>query len=264
MESPPISEIEAFVSTPFDYIIIGQRWNWGLNNILNHSIISTKIDEIEAEIAVRKSTGVLTELVMQQYTIQLDWLKNKEGTLPHLEFLLFTQGLVKSNPKACYFMMAAGAQHPRSRGSVHISSADPVQEPAINPRYLTEEFDAFSLLAGYRAIEKLSQTPPFTDIIEEQIMPAAKLSDDEVIQYIRQTCISGSHYMGTAAMAHRELGGTQSSRPQIYFPYVLSGVVGSNLKVHGTANLRVADASIIPLPIAAHIQATVYAIGEKV
>jgi len=34
--------------------------------------------------------------------------------------------------------------------------------------------------------------------------------------------------------------------------------------VYGTANLRVADASIIPLPIATLPQATVYAIGEKV
>ncbi|KAJ7154772.1 GMC oxidoreductase-domain-containing protein, partial [Mycena filopes] len=54
--------------------------------------------------------------------------------------------------------------------------------------------------------------------------------------------------MGTASMARRDLG----------------GVVGNDLKVHGTANLRIADASIIPMPLAAHIQATVYAIAEKV
>lgn len=42
------------------------------------------------------------------------------------------------------------------------------------------------------------------------------------------------------------------------------GVVDNALKVYGVSNLRIADASIIPIPLAAHIQATVYAIGEKV
>jgi choline dehydrogenase-like flavoprotein len=44
----------------------------------------------------------------------------------------------------------------------------------------------------------------------------------------------------------------------------LTGVVNSDLKVYGTTNVRVVDASIIPLHIAANIQATVYAIAEKV
>ena len=36
------------------------------------------------------------------------------------------------------------------------------------------------------------------------------------------------------------------------------------LKVYGTANLRVIDASIIPILIATHPQSTVYAIAERV
>ena len=59
---------------------------------------------------------------------------------------------------------------------------------------------------------------------------------------------SASHPAGTAAMAPREYG----------------GVVDSDLKVYGTTNLRVVDASIIPLIIGAHLQATTYAIAEKV
>ena len=44
----------------------------------------------------------------------------------------------------------------------------------------------------------------------------------------------------------------------------LYGVVDSSLKVYGTTNLRVVDASILPMHVAAHTQSTTYAIGEKV
>ncbi|CCA77514.1 hypothetical protein PIIN_11491 [Serendipita indica DSM 11827] len=46
-------------------------------------------------------------------------------------------------------------------------------------------------------------------------------------------------------------------------PKNLNGVVDSSLKVWGTANVRVVDASIVPQHIAAHMQSTVYAIGNK-
>ena len=44
----------------------------------------------------------------------------------------------------------------------------------------------------------------------------------------------------------------------------LGGVVDHDLRVYGTSNLRIADASIIPMAIGAHLQATTYAIGERV
>lgn len=47
-------------------------------------------------------------------------------------------------------------------------------------------------------------------------------------------------------------------------PRAAGGVVDGALKVYGTTNLRVVDASVLPVELACHIQATVYAIAEKV
>jgi choline dehydrogenase-like flavoprotein len=41
------------------------------------------------------------------------------------------------------------------------------------------------------------------------------------------------------------------------------GVVDPTLKVYGTSNIRVCDASILPFHLACHPQATVYGLAEK-
>lgn len=45
-------------------------------------------------------------------------------------------------------------------------------------------------------------------------------------------------------------------------PRVDGGVVDPDLKVYGTINVRVVDASIMPMQFAAHPQASVYGIAE--
>jgi choline dehydrogenase-like flavoprotein len=46
-------------------------------------------------------------------------------------------------------------------------------------------------------------------------------------------------------------------------PAELGGVVGTQLKVRGTRNQRVADANIFPLETSGNIQATTCAVAER-
>lgn len=42
-----------------------------------------------------------------------------------------------------------------------------------------------------------------------------------------------------------------------------TGVVDAQLKVYDTANLRVVDASVLPIQISAHLSSTLYGVAEK-
>lgn len=58
---------------------------------------------------------------------------------------------------------------------------------------------------------------------------------------------SNFHPVGTASMLPRNKG----------------GVVNTDLKVYGTKNVRVIDASVIPFQLCGHLTSTLYAVAEK-
>jgi choline dehydrogenase len=70
--------------------------------------------------------------------------------------------------------------------------------------------------------------------------------DDQLRAYLHRNIRSYSHYAGTCAL------GTDAT-----------AVVDTELRVHGIEGLRVADASVMPSPVSANTNATVYAIAER-
>lgn len=138
-------------------------------------------------------------------------------------------------------------QYPFSVGSIHITSNVVSDKPAIDPQYYSGESgdrDLALMVHAARFADKIKSMKPLADIIRRRVFPPEAEVEDEVFwrKWLIETTTTDWHPVGTCAM------GT---------------VVDERLRVKGVQGLRVLDASIIPLQISAHLQATVYAIGEK-
>ncbi|KAJ8508976.1 hypothetical protein ONZ45_g8807 [Pleurotus djamor] len=196
---------------------------------------------------VDNSSGYAAEKVRKQHE---EWLTNDK--VPQLEFVQVSapfpvKGLVPK-PGKKHFSFFIGLMHPLSAGSVHISSPDPLAEPDIDMNLLSNPVDLDILIAAIRYSRKVISTDALKDIVQAEVAPGPNVqTDEELGKYIKENLGTVFHPVGTAAMLPRED----------------RGVVDENLKVYGTMNLRVVDASVIPIQIAAHSQLTVYAIAEK-
>lgn len=148
-----------------------------------------------------------------------------------------------------YLGAAVGLTHALSRGSTHIQSSDVSVHPIIDPRYMSHPADIHVLAQALRVLDaKLMYTEPLASMHKGGKQPTCQeftpgTSEDFVQNYFSTQW----HVLGTCSMLPREDG----------------GVVDPNLKVYGTANLRVIDASVIPLMVQGNIQTAVYAVAEK-
>lgn len=149
-------------------------------------------------------------------------------------------------------------QYPFSRGSIHIQPPAIDSNPrrphlAIDPQYFggrNGHLDLEIALQAHRFAEKISSTQPLASIIQTQVQPSlAETTDDDLRSWLKRVATTDWHPVGTCAMAG-------DAGPA-------GGVVDERLRVYGVKGLRVVDASVIPLQISAHLQATVYAIAEK-
>lgn len=145
-------------------------------------------------------------------------------------------------------VLTVATMRPFSRGSITIDSPRPFDPPLIDPRYGSNPIDIQVLQAALAFNERLLSTSSLSQLNPVQIFPAVGASDLEIVAYINDRWQTEYHPAGTCAMMPLELG----------------GVVSPELMVYGTRNLRVVDASIMPMLPAAHLQAVVYGVAEKV
>ena len=136
---------------------------------------------------------------------------------------------------------------PKSRGAVRLASADPLALPVLDANYLADPDDVRRMREALRTAIDIYRQPAFREFGVEADLPVANMDDDGAIDaYIRETLTNDHHAAGTCKMGQGD-----------------DAVVDEQLRVHGVANLRVVDASIMPQVVSGNTNAPTIMIAEK-
>lgn len=194
--------------------------------------------------------GMLTSNVGEAY----GFVKSRpELEQPDLELVyapapFYNEGLIE--PAEHGNILATVLLRPHSRGRVGPASADPLAKPIIDPRYLSDSggIDRAAILSGLRTCARIAETPAMKTILGDLIYPPNAPADLEAILEHTLTGYAHTlyHPIGTCRM------GTDAV-----------SVVDPDLRVRGVQNLRVADASVMPLLVRGHTHAPSVFIGEQ-
>ncbi|KAF2083468.1 GMC oxidoreductase [Saccharata proteae CBS 121410] len=141
---------------------------------------------------------------------------------------------------------------PFARGNIHITSSNPAAAATINPNYFMLDYDLQSQIGIARFGRKVASTAPFNSIAGTETWPGtesvpASGNDAAWTKWLKANWHPNYHVLSTAIMLPRKDG----------------GVVSERLKVYGTANVRVVDASVLPFQVCGHLMSTLYAVAER-
>jgi choline dehydrogenase len=141
---------------------------------------------------------------------------------------------------------------PFSWRNVHLGPKDAIDDSVMVPNIMATGFDLDMLTAVGRLSQKAFATAPLHDLIADNLTPGyatvpLEAPDDHWASFVKSNVLNTLHVVGSCAMLPVELG----------------GVLDEKVKVHGTSNVRVVDASIIPSQLSGHTMAPVYGVAEK-
>ncbi len=146
------------------------------------------------------------------------------------------------------FQVHIDLMRPKSLGRVTLRSADPAAAPSICFNYLADPQDREDLRTAVRLTREILAQPALSSYRGEELNPGAAIQGDaDIDAWVRRSVETCYHPVGTCRMG-------LDSR---------SSVVDSQCRVHGVADLRVIDASVMPAIVSGNTNAPTIMIAEK-
>ncbi len=171
------------------------------------------------------------------------WLK---GALRGLVSLAFKIPLLDRYASKVYGLVVILGK-PVSRGSVRLRSPDPADPAAVDLAYYRDSTDMDTMIAGVHRVTQMAEQAGLRGW-GNSLMSKAAVSEkrDKLEKWIKAGTITVFHFSGTCAM------GEGPDSP-----------VDTQLRVRGLGNVRVADASVIPVVPVSALNAPSMMIGHR-
>jgi choline dehydrogenase-like flavoprotein len=136
---------------------------------------------------------------------------------------------------------------PYSRGEVFLQSADPLADPGIDPKFLSDDRDLQTMIRGAKITRQILMGEPMAKYRHKELFGVHDgMSDKQWEEHIRARADTIYHPVGTCKMGVDEMA-----------------VVDPELRVRGLDGLRVVDASVMPTLIGGNTNAPTIMIAEK-
>ena len=134
-------------------------------------------------------------------------------------------------------------------GWVKLRSDDPMDAPRILCNFMSTDYDIKMMHRAFELNREVMSQPAFQALIKDEIEPGFQVkSYADIHDYILENVAGDYHPVGTCKIG-------ADTDPM--------AVVDSRLRVFGIENLRIADASVMPVITNANTNATAIMIGER-
>ncbi|MBU1341576.1 MAG: choline dehydrogenase [Proteobacteria bacterium] len=146
------------------------------------------------------------------------------------------------------YQVHVGPMYSNAIGSVKIKSVDPRQHPALRFNYLSTDQDRREWVEAIRCARQIMNQPAFNEFNGGEISPGNHVqTDKDILDWVAKDAETALHPSCTCKMGKDDM----------------AVVDPDTMKVHGTQNLRVVDASVMPYVTNGNIYAPTMMVAEK-
>jgi choline dehydrogenase len=210
-------------------------------NYQDHIMVSGCIWEYEQAHAPRNNAGESTFF----------WKSDPALDIPDIQTFLAEIPIATPEAQAMFDVPAAawsllpGLVRPKSRGSITLTGANPMDPLNIDSAALAEPEDLQALVRAVEFCREIGNSWTMRPFVRREVMPGP-MCKDTLESFVRNTASTVWHQSCTAKMGRDAMS-----------------VVDSQLRVYGIDGLRIADASIMPRVTTGNTMAPCVIIGER-